>query len=158
MLTIYCDIDNTVIKNPYDLDLPENHEMPLVWYNFLTAGLSLSFEDYNCKLIDWLVHKSSQFNIVFMTNRGYELELITENQLFNIGIDFPVMYCSGCKADILDDLTKANFSFFLIDNKTYYKPDYLISDFESIAGIDQALNTKLEGVSNGYNCRCIIGY
>ena len=118
---LYIDFDNTLIVNPYDVDLTGDLDM-----FFKTFG-ALKTEVCNNELINWL--KDREFTI--FTNRGDEGRDKVLSHLSDIGMAQNLkgmVMCAGKKMDYLSAMSpNERAGIYFIDNAPKYKPDVLVS-------------------------------
>lgn len=117
---ILVDLDNTLIRNPNDVDLGN----PLS--KFLATVKSLKTIPISQDLIFWLRERPNCWNV--FTNRGYStIEKIHEH-LDELGLKPKNIYCcKGKKLQILNHMKSLGIEYFLIDNSPKYKPHLLAS-------------------------------
>lgn len=119
---LLVDFDNTIIKNPFDVDLTNDLQ------KFLTTWNGLKTEPVNKHFINWL--KSKEF--IIFTNRSSEThkkvkEHLTELNLLDNVVDF--LYCEGNKLSIWNEIKKAiKDEVILIDNAKKYKPHLIMTE------------------------------
>jgi hypothetical protein len=119
---LLVDFDNTIIKNPFDVDITNNLEL------FLKTWDGLKTQPINKTFINWL--KCREF--IIFTNRSSEThkkvkEHLTELNLLENVTDF--LYCEGNKLKIWHEIKKAvKDEAILIDNAKKYKPHLLMSE------------------------------
>ena len=140
MIMVYVDIDNTLLFNPFDLDLPKNRGKSIQWFEEQTKAC-LKTTIINWPLVEW-INKSS-FPVSFLTNRGITLQEFTEEQMFVCGLDLPVIYCDGRKSMAIETIYRINSFPFFIDNAKKYNPHYLVTDFH-VNGLDHCLANYIE--------------
>ena len=117
---ILVDFDNTIIRNPYDVDLGNSLQ------TFLRNWKKLKTEIVNKDLIFWLRERPKAWHI--FTNRGYEcIEKIKEH-LDELQLEPLNIYClEGKKLEILNHMRSLGVEYFLIDNAKKYNPHLLAS-------------------------------
>ncbi len=112
--------DNTLIKNPYDVDLTKNLNL------FLETWQGLKTEPVSQALIDWL----KGYEFILFTNRGIETKEKIKEHLKELGLYENckgMIFCEGNKENILKALRQAKNELVLIDNARKYIP-YLLVD------------------------------
>jgi len=130
---IYCDIDSTLVFNQFDLDLPENSGKSISWFEKET-GKNFNFQ-YNYEIVKFV--RQHIFDTIFLTNRGKNLQDITEVMLFQaFSQDMPVIFCNGDKLKLLNIIRRSDC--FVIDNQIKFNPDFLVS---GLSIYDQAISS-----------------
>jgi hypothetical protein len=120
---IGIDFDNTIIQNPYDVDLGNSLE------RFLLTWQSLPSKPVNYRLIDLLRSYPLQWGII--TNRGTDTydKIMEHMDELKLRPAF-VMCCAGDKVKKLKEL-RERVNLFLIDNSAKYNPDLMVQDCNS---------------------------
>lgn len=136
---ILVDFDNTLIKNPYDVDLGNNLK------TFLQTWKSLRTEIVNKDLIFWLRERPKAWHI--FTNRPYECVEKIKEHLRELQLEPLNVYClEGMKYEILNHFRQLGKDFFLIDNNKKYNPDLLVTPELRLPYINYKFNRWLENV------------
>lgn len=115
---ILVDFDNTLIHNPYDVDLGN----PLS--KFLETWRSLKTIPISQDLIFWLRERPNCWSV--FTNRGYStIEKIHEH-LEELQLLPKNIYClEGKKLQVINHMRSLGVEYFLIDNAKKYNPHLL---------------------------------
>lgn len=119
---LLIDFDNTIIKNPYDVDITGNLNL------FLSTWQTLKTIPVNQCFINWL--RDKQF--IIFTNRASDTHNKVKEHLKDLGLfdnvaDF--LYCEGKKQKIWNDIRDTlKDEALLIDNSIKYKPNLIMSD------------------------------
>lgn len=119
---LFVDMDNTLIVNPFDVDI--TGDLPM----FFRTWASLKTQHVNDELIDYL--RDRPFTI--FTNRGADTEDKIREHLKELSLIeniTGIICCAGKKSESLSIMEKSNWrkSIYLIDNAPKYQPDVLVS-------------------------------
>lgn len=123
-MNLLVDIDNTLVKNPFDIE--SNFELP---FDVLDKKC-LNLKDYkvNKDLVYWLSYHYED-SLTFITCRNWYHAEVIKPLLFSLfGQHFPVIYAGLTKQQWLN--FEGGFFRFLIDDQAICKPDYLVKDFQ----------------------------
>ena len=120
MKVLMVDFDNTLVKNPHDVDLTGDLN------RFFETWRSLETKPVNYVLVNWLKRYPRKWGI--LTNRG----AVTRPKLWQhckeLGLDPGfIMTCEGQKVEALKRIREQH-EVFLIDNAAKYKPELMVQD------------------------------
>lgn len=117
---IYVDFDNTLIVNPYDVDLGNSLE------KFRSTWQSLQTEPYCMDLIHFLQDRPQGWSI--LTNRGGDTMQKMKDHLWELKLAPEHIYpCAGAKMFVIQHMRNTKQTYFLFDNNAKYEPNCLVT-------------------------------